>query len=856
MLNLPYHLAEPLYWWAVKAPRKIHTLCRRLIRISNNELGFGLNLRLLFVPLFNDYTKAGRIIGFIIRVVQFIFGGVFLLILVLLSLLLPILWWLAPFIITYYWALWIIPITLFVLGAHVLFICKFPRKRVTEVTEANLELAFRKEALHFLNLFRRDNVTAFVPLFSQPQIKYLLQKAELPDMVLLEKVTTNVYLNIAGLADKALDYARNHDCRYVELEHVFVASLSCIDSIDNMLTTLNSSLTICEDAARWIVSDREALAKIYFWQDDYEVPLMGGIGRGMTNRVTPFLDSISEDYTKMAQKGYLKKVVGHSAVVEEVANILSGSKDDVLIIGPPGSGKTSIVKGIAIRVIKGTKYKSLQNKRIIKIDAGSLIAGANNPGQVAEVVKKMMDEITGSNDIILFIDEIHELVASFSGESAEVASMYSILEPYIASEGIKIVGATNLENYRKYIEPHGAFARLFHIVEIPQTPREETVEILRLLAKDIEKEQHVFITVPALYKILDLSDKLIHDRVHPDKGIDILNRSVASIVGKTNVVTTEVIAQTISKLTNVPVTSVSQDESHKLINIEAELKTRVIGQDHAIDEIGKALKRARMGIRNEKKPIASFMFIGTTGIGKTETAKALADIYFGDEDAMIRLDMSEYQQLDSMDRLIGAPDGSNKGVLTEAVRTSPFSLILLDELEKASYNVLLTFLQVLDDGRLSDATGKTYDFTNTIIIATSNVGTREIQEVASRGGDTEEMKTKALSKVKEHFAPEFLNRFNGLIVFNPLSMDNVRVIAQLILQRVVKMADSKGIKVSFKPELVEELARRGYSPEWGARPLARVVEEYVETYLAVKLLANELVRGDSVELGLEVFEEP
>ena len=292
-----------------------------------------------------------------------------------------------------------------------------------------------------------------------------------------------------------------------------------------------------------------------------------------------------------------------------------------------------------------------------------------------------------------------------------------------------------------------------------------------------------------------------------------------------------------------------------MLNIEADMRKMVIGQNEAINQIGAALKRARAGMRDEKKPISSFLFVGTTGVGKTETAKTLARIYFGSEDTMIRLDMSEYQHENSIQKLIGTSDGKTKGILTEAVRTKPFALILLDEIEKSHSNVLLTFLQVLDDGRLTDSTGRVIDFTNTIIIATSNVGTRVIQEVEQHNGNFEEMQTATMREVRNHFAPEFLNRFNGIIVFRPLTEGNVTKITDLMLDRVRKMADQKGIKVDFKPELIQELAKRGYTPEWGARPLARTIENTVESHLAVKLLDGSIKMGDEVVLGMEIFEK-
>ena len=341
----------------------------------------------------------------------------------------------------------------------------------------------------------------------------------------------------------------------------------------------------------------------------------------------------------------------------------------------------------------------------------------------------------------------------------------------------------------------------------------------------------------------------------PDKALDVLNRTVSQKRDNNHYVTSKDVEKEVSEMTHIPITQLTDDESEKLINIADEMKKRVIGQDHSIDKIAAALRRARVGIRDEEKPIASFLFVGTTGVGKTETAKTLSGSYFGDRKAMIRLDMSEYQTGDSIDKLIGTSDGKSKGILTEAVRTRPFTVLLLDEIEKAHHQILTAFLQVLDDGRLTDSTGRTVSFTNTIIIATSNVGTKEIQEITDGGGNYEQIEESAIKSIREKFAPELLNRFTAIVVYKPLSFDSVKKIALILLDGVVKRAADKNIKISFTPKLIEELVFKGFNPQWGARPLARVIEESVETYVADKLLAKEFKQGDVIELGTEVFEK-
>jgi len=767
----------------------------------------------------------------------------------------PLLWWLTPFALGYEIKFLMIPVIFVVFVIWELYKTDRPDFKVTEVTSSNVLVSFRPKAKYVFEKLSDEGATFFPKFIEDTQIKFILTKTELLNFEFLQKLQDAPAVNYMEVSQCAHKIALNHKCRFVEMEHIFLALINNISKIDQILATYGSSSESIENAILWVVTEREDNARLHFWQEDYVLPKMGGTGRGMTGRVTPALDSISEDFTKRALYEPTSKYITHKEEIKKIAELLSSSKVNVLIIGEPGSGKTTIIKNLAFTVMKGTEYDSIKFKRIVSLNAGSLIAGTRSSGEVAQKIKKVMDEVEKSGDIILFIDEIHNLVSDTQDNSAENASIFSILEPYLASSKIQFIGATNKENFRKYVEPNGSFARLFQIVDIPQASKEDTLEVLKAFGRQLETRYRVLISLPALKKIIELSDKLIHDRVFPDKAIDILSRTVASVSKATKYVTSEEVAKEISQITHVPVSNISEDESRKLLNIEVEMKKRVIGQDGAVNQIGGALRRARAGMRNENKPIASFLFVGTTGVGKTETAKALARTYFGSEKAMIRLDMSEYQQMDSINRLIGTPDGKSKGILAEAVRSAPFAMILLDEIEKAHPNILLTFLQVLDDGRLTDSSGRVIDFTNTIIIATSNVGTSGIQTIAVQNGTFEQMSESALKDVHEKFAPEFLNRFSGIIVFRPLTLDDVQRIAVLMLDRVKTAAETKGVKVFFKAELILELVKRGFSPQWGARPLARVIEDTVESYLAVKLLSRELKMGDTVYLGLEVLQE-
>lgn len=850
MKNLPKHVLAFLLWYFVRAPKKIYVVYSRGLKLLNNEMSLTLNLRLLFTPLYNDYSKLGRAIGFVYRILKMFFGFWLLIIAIIFLFIAIIFWYVLPFLLVYYIKISFVLLFLVVFLAKELMRDDSGEFRTYTLNGRPYEKAFRTTTKSLFDKLRStSNDYAF--LSTNKEIHAVLYRCELLGTDFFNRLNDSLtQLDIAILPEKAFFYADKYKTRYIEPEHLFLAVLSQSPRLDLLLSAFKLDFNQIESSVEWMVTLREDAAKVHFWQTDYDVPIMGGVDKGRTGRVTPFLDAHSEDLTKSAEYGQVKKPVGKDEVIEQIISLLGASGEkNVMIIGEPGSGKTTVVRGLALEIIKGTPYESLKYKRIVSLDMGLVAAGTRTIGEVSEKISLLMKEIEGSRDIIIFIDEMHNFLM---GDDSTLSGVFSVLETYASSGKFQIIGATSSANYRKYIEPASSFSRLFEVVEVAPASPEVSLEILKDEALYLERDYKITISFLALVATVDFCKKLIHERVFPDKAVDVLKRTCSSIKGK-NFVTAEDVAQVISLMTHVPVSTVTTDESAKLLNIEEDMKKMVIGQDPAVVQIGSAIKRARVGIRNESKPIASFLFVGTTGVGKTQTAKALAKSYFGDEKAMIRLDMSEYQQQDSINRLLGAPDGSMPGYLTDQVRTKPFSLILLDEIEKAHPSILLTFLQVLDDGRLTDTLGRTVDFTNNIIIATSNVGTRSIQEIAQRDGVFEEMKSAAMHDVEDKFAPEFLNRFNGIIVFKPLSRGDVRRIADLILNRVRVMADAKGIKLVFSPELIDELASRGFDPQNGARPLTRVIEEFVETNLAERILRGEIVAGDEIVMGTEVF---
>lgn len=854
---MPYNIKLPwnfFFWWVIKAPHKILKMGKVIVATTNNAISFTTNIRLLFVPMFGLTNFTGRLVSFLTRVIMIFAGLVVMIFLIIACLISPIIWVLIPYII--YTNSGIPYVFLFFILLYLVFVLKnlnTPKIRVSEVTSDKEKiLSFRPKAKYSVEKYTGMNLIEI--LFSNKDIKKLLQKAELEGDKLFEKIVKQPQPQKTEVIDYSFQMAKENNSRYVEIEHLFLSLIENTPNIKTILSIFGSDLEIIKGTTFWIVEEREKLSKKYMWQDDFVTPLMGGIGKGMLGRVTPNLDSVSVDITKQVKAGGVQDIVGREEEIKKISEILDGDKNDILIVGEPGVGKTSIIKGVAYKIMNGTEYKTLKNKRVVNLEIGSLLSESKESGNIADKITKILKEIEISGDIILFIDEMQNIVTGMGEKEGNESTILSMLENHISKPRIRIIGAVSMENYRKYIEPNEAVSRLFQIIKIDETSKEQTIKILKSISNKYEKQHGILITYPALISCIELSEKLIGNRVLPDKAIDILERASTSVKNSTRILNSEAISEEISKMTDIPVTEIGKDEADKLLNIGEKMKSKVIGQDHAIDKIKIALQRSRTRMRDETKPIASFLFVGMTGVGKTETAKALAENYFGDEKRMIRLDMSEYQQIDSINRIIGSPDGNSSGTLTEKVRDKPFSLILIDEIEKAHPNIILTFLQMLDEGRLTDTTGNEVDFTNTIIIATSNVGTKTIQDMHQQGKNYEEIQNATLLEVRNKFAPELLNRFTSIIVFNPLTKDNLRDITKLMLERVKTMAKEKGIEIDFKPELIEELIKKGYSPEWGARPLARVIEDSVESYIALKLLKKEINPGDRIMLGNEVFD--
>lgn len=712
-----------------------------------------------------------------------------------------------------------------------------------------------------------------------------------------------------GVLERAQEIAEHLGYDEVGTEHILMAIISQGDcAAARLLNTMNVNMqkmyvdiltAIGEDPARY----REELQK----------------SRAGASQ-TPTLDQYSRDLTEMAENGELDPVIGRDKQMLRVIQILCRrGKNNPCLIGEPGVGKTAIVEGLAQSIVNGTVPELIAGKRLVSLDMSGLVAKSKYRGEFEERIKKVINEVIADGNVILFIDELHTIIGAGGAEGALDAS--NILKPALARGQLQVIGATTIEEYRKYVEKDAALERRFQPVTVEEPSEEEAIEILNGLKSLYEKHHHVTITQEAVTAAVKLSVRYINDRFLPDKAIDLMDEAAAKLrldnfdasndmnrlrnekqllqdefeealseddIDKARLIKTQIedaktrldkaykknirnrnrkkpvlgeneIARVVSGWTKIPVTRLTENEAEKLSKLENTLHKRVIGQEEAVSAVAKAVKRGRVGLKDPARPIGSFLFLGPTGVGKTEVAKALAEAVFGNEDAMIRVDMSEYMEKHSVSKMIGSPPGyvghEDGGQLSEKVRRNPFSVILFDEIEKAHPDVFNILLQVLDDGRITDSQGRTVDFKNTIIIMTSNAGASSIIEPKRLGfgdmsdekQDHELMKNNVMEEVRRIFKPEFLNRIDETIVFRTLNKDDMKKITALLIKELVKRAeDQLDIELTVRDSARTYIVEKAYDKKYGARPLKRKIQDEIENRLAEDIINGRIKRGDKV----------
>ncbi len=708
----------------------------------------------------------------------------------------------------------------------------------------------------------------------------------------------------------SVDESRKLGHSYIGTEHILLALIREGEGI---------AARVLSNAGVSLNKARQQVLRLLGSHDDSS----NSTSNSTNTAATPTLDGLARDLTEVAREGQLDPVIGRSQEIMRVIEVLARrTKNNPVLIGEPGVGKTAVAEGLAQQVVNNEVPEILRDKRVMTLDMGTVVAGTKYRGEFEDRMKKVMEEIRQAGNVILFIDELHTLIGAGGAEGAIDAS--NILKPSLARGELQCIGATTLDEYRKYIEKDAALERRFQPIQVDEPTVEESVQILAGLRDRYEAHHRVTITDEAIEAAAKMADRYISDRFLPDKAIDLIDEAGSKVrlrsyttppnlkklevdleairseknaavqsqefekaasfrdkeqrmkeeleetkaawkekQGKTeSEVTVEDVAAVVSMWTGIPVSRIAETESVKLLNMEETLHERVIGQKEAVVAISRAIRRARAGLKDPTRPIGSFIFLGPTGVGKTELARALAETMFGDEDAMIRVDMSEYMEKHSTSRLVGSPPGyvghEEGGQLTEQVRRKPYSVVLLDEIEKAHPDVFNMLLQVLDDGRLTDSKGRTVDFRNTVIIMTSNVGAQALKRNRYVGfnlqdgdHDYEGMKSTMLAELKKTFRPEFLNRVDEMIVFHSLEKEHLRQIVSLMANELAERLQEQDIALELTEEAESKITEVGYDPDYGARPLRRAIQKHVEDRLSEELLKGTVLTGGKVVVDVE-----
>jgi len=694
----------------------------------------------------------------------------------------------------------------------------------------------------------------FLKLIGDPCINFVLTRSDIS--------TEDINKILAGPAEKipiealfseSIAYSKKESQEYIDQFDILLALFKLNKGLANLefqKELKENDLLNIVFWARRVYSDT-----IPFWEKPAD-QLGPGIFDTLATGWTLETEKYTRDLTRELTKGGLRSaLVGRESTIDRIQKTLSRSgRKNVVLIGEPGIGKTTIVLGLASKSQTGNLVAPLNYKRFLQLDLTALLAEAQT-GELERRLRDLITEVKHSGNVILFIPNIELISGSKESRELDITGFFlqTLRDPDVA-----IIGTSTRDNWRRYVETKSGFAELFDVAEIKPPTSNEAIRILEDAAASIEPKHHVVITYKAINQTVELSERYVIDRALPGKAIDLLEEAATSVaLNKKYFVESLDIQALITEETKIPVGTPTGTESEKLLNLEQELHKRIIDQEEAIKAVSESIRRARTITRTTNRPIGVFLFLGPTGVGKTETAKALAATYFGSENRMIRFDMNEFQDINSVTRLIGSPPGSSEyeagGQLTEAVRKDPFTLVLLDEIEKAHRKVLELFLNIFDEGRIADASGRQISFTNTLIVATSNAGAEYIREAVGINEDISALKTNLLEKLQREgiFSPEFLNRFDSIVVYKPLTLDQVQQVTQLLLMDLAARIKKQDISLVVTPKAVKWLSNKGYNPTYGARPLRRLIADSVEDALAKKLLSKEVVRGSTVTIDID-----
>lgn len=828
-------------FWYPKGVLFFFRTWKNTIAFLEEDLAVGLMFKLLFVPLFHDSSIAGRIISFFFRLFRIFWGLVAFFFVTIIYVLILVSWFGMP--------LWIVLASLY-LKLALLYLAPlcivglllFIHQTLVRSIVPIWHIKTTQDIWKSTKVVQAD--LDWQKLSQLPEVQSLLVNLELPNTfsstispVAFTTLTMQQQeLVLAGV----IQLAKDCEAKYITPAYFWISMLMTIPTLDQQLLPFNLLKNDFIGALHYLELKRRRQRSIYLWDEEYAVHHLQGVNRGWLGAPTPSLDSISVDLTHEVSTEGADDFIGREEIVSQVVHILSQEKSqDVLLVGEPGSGRSALIRYLAKLIINGDAPEALATKRLVELDITRLLANVTNEGDLATRIKQAFEEVKYVENIIIYVDELQNLGI---GEAGQNYNLFSLLLPYIEGN-YQFIASTDPGNYARIIEKNGSFARVFHRVDLPPASPEETVQIIE--EQGAQLSQHSLeITFLAIKELVTLASKMVHDRVLPDSAIALLEEAKVSAVN--GQLTSAIIKQVLQSRIDIPVVELDQNQKNLLLNLEGVIQQRLIGQEQAVKAVADTLRRSSTSLREENRPIGSFLFVGPTGVGKTELAKTLAETYFKSKDAFIRFDMSEYQNEHSLSQLIGSEN--NPGELTEAIKRKPYALVLLDEFEKASPSILNLFLQVLDDGRLTDFSGKTIDFTNTIIIATSNAASLTIAQGLSRGATVDQLNTVVREELLKVFKPELVNRFDGVVVFKPLTEQQLQQIVQIKLAVLQKQLKEQGYVVNFGPGVIQTLAQRGFDPVLGARPLRRLIQDTLEADLSKLILSGKLMKGQPLSI--------
>jgi ATP-dependent Clp protease ATP-binding subunit ClpC len=735
-------------------------------------------------------------------------------------------------------------------------------------------LTIYEQAYLLAKKFKHNNIEALhffaVAIFCSRQVRELIDRLSIDEKKLTagfehqlvnhEKTSTHVNFGKEAkeIIIEAYVSAKLNSRRSISALDILIPSFDRDPKISELFFDLEADRTKLENGVLWLQLATQLQENNLLYRKMARFKPSSNMDRAYTALATPLLDHFSYDWTLAAKWGRVDLCLEREKEIRKIFDTVEKGQNGLILVGPRGVGKSTIVGGLAQKMVLEDVPKLFQDKRLIEVDLARLIGGLDS----AEAEERLLDvigEVARARNIILYIKDIEKIMGISSGNEGSL-DLAGVLADAISRGLIFCVASVTNENYQKYVEKT-LLGSLLAKIDVMEPDSNTAIRMVESKINQIENEYGVYFSYNSLAEVVNLTSRYLHDTYLPGKAMSVLESVAVSVARQENkIVDREAIATVITELTHIPVTKLTENESEKLLHLEKRIHERVVGQEEAIEMVSAALRRARVELRENKRPIANFLFLGPTGVGKTELAKAVTSVYFGKEEYMIRIDMSEYQNSDAVNKMIGSPEGVT-GYLTEAVRKMPFSLILLDEIEKAHPDILNLFLQVMDDGRLTDGQGKTIDFTNSIIIATSNIGSVLIQETVREEGNLDELKEQLVNtELVKSIHPELINRFDGVIIFKPLTSDEVIAITKLLLRSVENMVTAKGYNFQISEAGIKELAQLGFHPEFGARPLRRLIQEKIEDSIATKILENALARRDTIvfndELRISITKAP